>query len=91
MIGAIILPPATPRTLARRAPWPQDAAMKATHDTTTFTLTGKVWSATYPLETLPGWLAFYRGRAERFPQSRASYDATVAALEQLEQALSGRK
>jgi len=61
----------------------QNAAMKATHDETTFTLTGTYWSATYPLEELPKWLAFYRRQKERFPKAGNSYDETVASLEAL--------
>ncbi|MDQ7263986.1 hypothetical protein NM680_19505 [Paracoccus sp. PS-1] len=65
--------------------------MKATHDESTFTLTGKIWSATYPLDELPKWLAFYRSRRARFPKAGDSYDATIAALEELERTLSGRR
>ncbi|UXU73722.1 MULTISPECIES: hypothetical protein [unclassified Paracoccus (in: a-proteobacteria)] len=65
--------------------------MKATHDATTFTLTGKVWSATYPLEELPRWLAFYRSRRQRCPRAGSSYDATLAALEALAQELAARQ
>lgn len=57
--------------------------MKATHDETTFTLTGEIWSATYPLDELPKWLRFYRSRKERFPKAGNNYDATIAALEGL--------
>ncbi|KGJ11598.1 hypothetical protein EQ718_02365 [Paracoccus versutus] len=64
--------------------------MKVTHDESTFTLTGKIWSATYPLEELPKWLAFYRGRKARFPKAGNSYDATIAALEQLERQLAAK-
>ncbi|WP_199260661.1 hypothetical protein [Paracoccus binzhouensis] len=64
--------------------------MKATHDDTTFTLTGRIWSATYPLEELPKWLAFYRSRRERFPRAATSYEATIAALEALEKELAAR-
>ncbi|WP_017999952.1 hypothetical protein [Paracoccus sp. N5] len=64
--------------------------MKATHDDSTFTLTGKVWSATYPLEELPRWLAFYRSRRTRCPRAGDSYEATITALEALERDLAGR-
>ncbi len=57
--------------------------MKATHDDTTFTLTGEVWSSTYPLEELPKWLRWYRGQKRRFAKAGDSYDATIAALETL--------
>jgi len=57
--------------------------MKATHDDTTFTLTGEVWSSTYPLEELPKWLRWYRGQKHRFSKAGGSYDATIAALEAL--------
>jgi hypothetical protein len=63
--------------------------MKATHDDSTFFLTGKVWSAAYPLEELPRWLAFYRSRRARFPKAGDSYEATIAALEALERELAG--
>jgi len=63
--------------------------MKVTHDEATFTLTGRIWSATYPLEDLPKWLAFYRSRKARFPKAAGSYAATIAALEELEQRLAG--
>lgn len=62
---------------------PQNAAMKATHDETTFTLTGEIWSATYPLDELAKWLRWYRSRKARFPKAGNSYDATIAALEKL--------
>lgn len=64
--------------------------MKATHDDKTFTLTGEIWSATYPLDELPKWLAFYRGRKARFPKAGNSYDATIAALEELERRLAAK-
>ncbi|WJS84455.1 hypothetical protein [Paracoccus sp. TOH] len=64
--------------------------MKATHDESTFTLTGNIWSATYPLEELPKWLDFYRDRCERFPRAASSYAATIAALEALEKALAAQ-
>ncbi|MCV2448443.1 hypothetical protein [Paracoccus sp. DMF] len=57
--------------------------MKATHDEATFTLTGNMWSATYPLDELPKWLAFYRRQKARFPKAGDSYDGTIAALEAL--------
>lgn len=57
--------------------------MKATHDEATFTLTGNMWSATYPLDELTKWLTFYRRQRARFPKAGASYDATIAALEML--------
>ena len=66
---------------------PQKRAMKATHDDSTFTLTGKVWQATYPLDELQKWLAFYRSRRARFPKAADSYEPTIAALEELERAL----
>ncbi|RDW14112.1 hypothetical protein [Paracoccus thiocyanatus] len=64
--------------------------MKVTHDETSFTLTGRIWAANYPLEELPRWLAFYRSRKARFPRTGASYDATLAALEELERRLAPR-
>lgn len=63
----------------------QNAGMKATRDGDTFTLNGRYWSATYPIEELPRWLAFYRDQREKFPRSGRSYDATIRALEDLEE------
>lgn len=57
--------------------------MKATHDDKTFTLTGEIWSATYPLEELPKWLRFYRARKAKFPKAKGAYEPTIAALEAL--------
>lgn len=65
--------------------------MKVAHDESTFTLTGEIWSATYPLEELPKWLAFYRGRRARFPKAGDAYDATLAALEELARARAGAR
>lgn len=61
--------------------------MKATRSESTFTLTGKHWSGTYPLDDLPKWLAFYRRLRENHPKSGTSYDATIEALEGLEREL----
>lgn len=55
-----------------------------THDESTFTLRGREWYGTYPLEDLPKWLAFYRKLKVEYPKSGTSYDATIAALEALE-------
>lgn len=63
-------------------------AMKATHDDTTFTLTGRYWSGTYPLEELPKQLAFYRRQRADFPKSGTSYDETIEELERLTKILS---
>lgn len=57
--------------------------MKAVHDDKTFTLIGKYWSGTYPIEQLGEQLAFYRSARERFPKSGTAYDATIEALEEL--------
>ncbi|MGA0615964.1 hypothetical protein [Paracoccus sp. KR1-242] len=57
--------------------------MKATRTETTFTITGKYWSGTYPMEELPKWLAFYRRQQELSPKVAASYDDVVEALEGL--------
>lgn len=65
------------------APRRKTRVMKATHDVSTFTLTGEIWSATYPLDELPKWLRWYRSRKARFPKAGNSYDATIAALEGL--------
>ncbi len=58
--------------------------MKATQDDKTFTLTGRYWSGTFPIEELPKQLAFYRDQREKFPKANGAYDATIAALEKLE-------
>lgn len=65
--------------------------MNTSHDESSFTLTGKVWSAHYPIEELPKWLAFYRSRRERCPKAGNSYEATIAALEALEAQLAAGK
>lgn len=57
--------------------------MEATRDETTFTVTGRYWSGTYPIEELPRWLAFYRRQREQHPKAGNTYDATIAALEAL--------
>jgi hypothetical protein len=48
----------------------------------TFTLTGKVWANTYPLEDMPKWLEFYRRQRENFPKADGAYDAIIGALEE---------
>lgn len=48
----------------------------------TFTLTGKVWANTYPLEDMPKWLEFYRRQSENFPKSDGAYDDIIGVLEQ---------
>ncbi|RJE88253.1 hypothetical protein D3P04_03195 [Paracoccus onubensis] len=57
--------------------------MKATHDDKTFTLTGRYWSGTFPIEELPEQLAFYRSQRAKFPKANGAYDAPIAALEKL--------
>ncbi|MDP0925692.1 hypothetical protein Q0601_00760 [Paracoccus onubensis] len=59
--------------------------MKITHDDKTFTLTGRYWSGTFPIEELPKQLAFYRSQRDKFPKARGAYDAPIAALEKLEE------
>ncbi|MEI4470903.1 hypothetical protein [Frigidibacter sp. MR17.24] len=56
--------------------------MKVTHNTAagTFTLTGKMWSNTYPLDQLDAWLAFYRRQRDEHPKSGNSYDKGIAGL-----------
>ncbi|MDS9468590.1 hypothetical protein RGQ15_13555 [Paracoccus sp. MBLB3053] len=61
--------------------------MKATHDETTFTLTGTYWSGTYPLDELPRWLDFYRRMQVTHPGVAHTYAPAVAALEKLSQTL----
>jgi hypothetical protein len=46
-----------------------------------FTLTGKVWANTYPLEDMPKWLEFYRRQSENFPKADGAYDDIIATLE----------
>jgi hypothetical protein len=61
--------------------------MKITHDDTTFTITGREWSGTYPLGELGKWLTFYRKQRQDFPKAGTTYEATVAGLEALAQKL----
>ena len=62
--------------------------MKATRDESTFTLQGKFWSGTYPLEDLPKWLAFYRRMRDTHPKAKGAYDGTIKALEALSKEVS---
>lgn len=48
----------------------------------TYTLTGKVWANTYPLEDMPKWLEFYRRQRENFPKADGAYDDIIGVLEQ---------
>ncbi|MCJ8138576.1 hypothetical protein [Falsirhodobacter halotolerans] len=59
--------------------------MKVTHDpdARTFTITGKAWWDTYPIEDLGKWLAFYRMLRDEHPKAQGAYDATIAGLEGL--------
>lgn len=57
--------------------------MKATRTETTFTLASEGWSEVYPIEELPKWLAFYRGRREKHPRVAVFYDPMIAALESI--------
>ncbi|WP_283177880.1 hypothetical protein [Gemmobacter sp. 24YEA27] len=52
-------------------------------DKQTFTLRVTGWFDTYPISDLPKWLTFYRRMREEHPKSGTSYDATIAALENL--------
>lgn len=56
--------------------------MKITHDSEArkFSITGRTWSGTYPIEELPGWLVFYRTLQAEHPKANGAYDATVAGL-----------
>jgi hypothetical protein len=47
----------------------------------TYTLTGKVWANTYPLEDMPRWLEFYRHQREKFPKADGAYDEIIRVLE----------
>ena len=57
--------------------------MKITHDDKTFTIRGRDWFGTYPLDDLGKWLAFYRRLREDFPKAGTVYDATIEGLETL--------
>ncbi|WP_336459996.1 hypothetical protein [Frigidibacter sp. MR17.24] len=59
--------------------------MQVTHDAAagTFTLTGKIWSNTYPLDQLDAWLLFYRRQRDDHPKALDSYDAAITGLEAL--------
>lgn len=57
--------------------------MKITHDDTTFTMSGLHWTAAYPIEELPKWLAFYRRQRRDFPKAGTAYDAAIEGLEKL--------
>ncbi len=48
----------------------------------TFTLTGKVWANTYPLEDMPKWLEFYRRQSANFPKADGAYDDIIGVLEE---------
>lgn len=48
----------------------------------TYTLTGKVWANTYPLEDMPKWLEFYRRQRENFPKADGAYDDIIGVLEE---------
>lgn len=57
--------------------------MKVTHTETTFTVTGRYWSGTYPLADLTKWLKFYQRLRSDFPKSGGSYDRCINDLEKL--------
>ncbi len=59
--------------------------MQVTHSPTTrtFTMTGKAWSNTYPIEDLGKWLTIYQTLREEHPKSHGAYDAGIAGLERL--------
>ena len=61
--------------------------MKVTHTETTFTMTGRYWSGTYPISELPKWLSFYQRLSADFPKSGTAYDECIEELEQLTQQL----
>ena len=50
--------------------------MKVTHTETTFSMTGRYWSGTYPISELPKWLRFYHGSALIF-QNQERHMMTV--------------
>ncbi|RMC34435.1 hypothetical protein [Paracoccus alkanivorans] len=57
--------------------------MKTTHDDKTFTLIGRYWLVSYPIEELGEQREFYRRQREKFPKPGTSCDATIAELEKL--------
>lgn len=61
--------------------------MKVTHTETTFSMTGRYWSGTYPISELPKWLSFYQRLRADFPKSGTAYDKCIEELEQLTQQL----
>ncbi len=61
--------------------------MKVTHTETTFSMTGRYWSGTYPISELPKWLSFYLRLRADFPKSGTAYDECIEELEQLTQQL----
>lgn len=61
--------------------------MKVTHTETTFTMTGKYWSGTYPLAEFPKWLNFYQRLRDDFPKSGTAYDECIEELERLAERL----
>lgn len=54
--------------------------MKVTHTETTFTMTGRYWSGTYPISELPKWLSFYQRLRADFPKSGTAYDECIEEL-----------
>ncbi len=57
--------------------------MQVTIDDKTFTITGRCWSATYPLHDIEKRLAIYRFAQRRFPTSPNEYNEVVKELERL--------
>ncbi|MEI4485572.1 hypothetical protein V8J36_05175 [Frigidibacter sp. MR17.14] len=63
--------------------------MQVTHDAAagTFTLTGKIWSNTYPIQQIDAWLRFYVRQRDEHPKALDSYDETIRGLEALKKML----
>ena len=77
--GGLGLKPKRSRAYASRM------SISVTHDPAaqTFTITGSVWSGTFPISELAYQLRFYRHQQETFPKAMGAYDTTVAGLERL--------
>ena len=74
-------------TIAGSLAWGHNTAMKLTYDDKEFALIGEFGSATYPLDELQQWLAYYQRAQEKFPQYAHNYAPSIAAMEQLAEKL----
>ena len=52
-------------------------------DGASFRIRRDAWFNDYPLADLPFWIAFYKRLRDQHPKALHSYDATIAALEDL--------